>query len=154
MNPEYISKIGYDARAGAELTRNSIQMTGNLRMDTVRPFRWTSFENMKRAQEVTAINAPAQYNRPGDSLLMIPFSLQLQVIWLIDVLDGSMLYGVCVYRKLNAADGWVHGILKSSKSLQFCCLFSTLKTRKGYWQTWKQFYRRITYVRISRSKGL
>ncbi len=28
MNPEYISKTGYDARAGTELTRNSIQMTG------------------------------------------------------------------------------------------------------------------------------
>lgn len=94
MDPEYISKTGYDARAGAELTRNSIQMTGNLRMDTVRPFRWTSFENMKRAQEVTAINVPAQYNRPGDSLRMIPSLLQLQVIWLIDVLDGSRLYGV------------------------------------------------------------
>lgn len=76
MDPEYISKTGYDARAGAELTRNSIQMTGNLRMDTVRPFRWTSFENMKRAQEVTAINVPAQYNRPGDSLRMIPSLLQ------------------------------------------------------------------------------
>lgn len=34
-------------------------MTGNLRMDTVRPFRWTSFENMKRAQEVTAISTRA-----------------------------------------------------------------------------------------------
>lgn len=91
MDPEYISKTGYDARASAELTRNSIQMTGNLRMDTVRPFRWTSFENMKRAQEVTAINAPAQYNRPGDSLRMIPSSLQSQVIWLIDLLAGSRL---------------------------------------------------------------
>ena len=52
------------------------------------------FENIKRVQEATAINAPAQYNSPGNSLRMIPSLLQLQVIWLIDVLDGSRLYGV------------------------------------------------------------
>ncbi len=94
MDPEYISKTGYDARASAELTRNSIQMTDSRRMDTVRPSRCFFFENIKRVQEATAINAPAQYNSPGNSLRMIPSLLQLQVIWLIDVLDGSRLYGV------------------------------------------------------------
>ena len=94
MDPDYISKTGYDARAGAELTRNSIQMTDSRRMDTCSAFPMLFFENMKRVQEATAINVPAQYNSPGNSLRMIPSLLQLQVIWLIDVLDGSRLYGV------------------------------------------------------------
>ena len=94
MDPEYISKTGYDARAGAELTRNSIQMTDSRRMDTCSAFPMLFFENIKRVQEAPAINVPAQYNSPGNSLRMIPSLLQLQVIWLIDVLDGSRLYGV------------------------------------------------------------
>ena len=56
MDPEYISKTGYDARAGAELTRNSIQMTDSRRMDTCSAFPMLFFENMKRVQEATAIN--------------------------------------------------------------------------------------------------
>ena len=78
MDPEYISKTGYDARAGAELTRNSIQMTDSRRMDTCSAFPMLFFENMKRVQEATAINVPAQYNSPGNSLRMIPSLLQLQ----------------------------------------------------------------------------